>query len=131
MVNQEVKLLALLARADGRVDDRERKLIYSIGAAHKVSQEEIDYLLTSDQGIEDFEELSKDEKFEYLYHLIKLMKVDGRVFDEEIQFCMDAARRLGYELRAVLELYPHIHANIEIPMEKRKIRKLADNYLRN
>ena len=52
----------------------------------KKVEEEIKELLNQPEPIPDLQHLSEDERFEYLYMVIQLMKVDGQVFKSEIVF---------------------------------------------
>ncbi len=51
------------------------------------------------------------------------MKVDGKIFDEEISYCMNMAKKLGYPLEAVMDLYSQVHANVKLKSEIQKIKR--------
>lgn len=122
-MSKRLSVLISLAKTDGTIDDKEMALIMRIGHAHGFSDVQIaDFIEKSDPADVDFDILNPEEKFETLYDLVHLMKVDGRVFDEEIFFCMNMARKLGYPMEAVMDLYGLVHANVKLTSEIQKIK---------
>ncbi len=122
MSRTSLAILIELANRDGNIDETERKLIYQIGAAHNHSEEEIEEIINNTPTI-DYDLLSNDERFEMLYDLVRLMKVDGKIFDEEILYCLDVARRLDYPMEAIMELYGLVHANLKLTTEIKLLKR--------
>lgn len=129
MIDQQLKLLARLAGSDGSIDDSELKLIQNLGSAHGLDESEVADIIKEPQGEIDYKDLSDDERFDYLYNLVHLMKVDGEVYNQEIEFCERIAKKLGYQLAAVYEIYPHVHPRVKIPDEIRRLRQTVGKYL--
>ena len=127
MFKNNLSILIELANQDGEIDEKEQKLIYQIGEAHGLTSEEIQELIDSPSKV-DYTTLTDDERFDMLYNLVRLMKVDGKIFDEEILYCLDAAKRLSYPLEAIMELYGLVHANLKLTSE---IHGLKRKYTRN
>ncbi|MCR9067165.1 MAG: TerB family tellurite resistance protein, partial [Cytophagales bacterium] len=109
MFTKQLKVLATLANADGEISKREIMLMEKIGRAHGMSLDEIHAAIASPEKVKDFSDLSVDEKFELLYDIVQLMKIDNKVFNEEILYCQKIATKLGFSLEAVMEIYPHIN----------------------
>lgn len=122
MSNTSLAILIELANRDGEIDDSELRLINQIGQAHNHTEEEINELIKNTPTI-DYDKLTDDERFEMLYDLVRLMKVDGKIFDEEILYCLDVARKLGYPMEAVMELYGLVHANLKLTSEIRILKR--------
>lgn len=122
MSRTSLAILIELANRDGEIDASERRLIHQIGQAHDHDEEEINELIKNTPAI-NYGKLSNDERFEMLYDLVRLMKVDGKIFDEEILYCLDVARKLGYPMEAVMELYGLVHANLKLTSEIRIIKR--------
>lgn len=129
MIDQQLKLLARLAGSDGSIDESELQLIQSLGNAHGLKEKEISEIIKKPQGKIDYKGLTDDERFDYLYNLVHLMKVDGEVYNQEIEFCERIAKKLGYQLAAVYEIYPHVHPRVKIPDEIRKLRQTVGKFL--
>jgi len=125
-----IKLLINLAKADGQIAEREKNFLINIGRAHGVYPDEIYPLLT--QRHENFvpENLSDDEKFELLFSLIQLMKLDERMYKEEIAFCGQVATRLGYDKNVMFEMLTQVKSAAMAPAEKQALKKLTSDYLR-
>ena len=124
----ELNVLINLAASDKSVADRESKLIHLIGKANGFSKDEIDTMLANPQPIGDISTLTPDEKFEHLYHLIQLMKMDGLVFRSEIVFCEQIAERLGYKRGVVGELSQHIYSDPSITADRDMLKGKADKF---
>lgn len=118
-----------MAGSDGSVDEIELKLIRNLGAAHGLSEEEVAQIVREPQGEINYQHLTEDERFDYLYNLVHLMKVDGEVYNQEIEFCERIATKLGYRLAAVYEIYPHVHPRVKIPDEIKKLRTKVSKFL--
>lgn len=126
----ELNVLINLAASDKNVAAREAKLIHLIGKANGISKEDIDTMLEQPQPISNINSLTTEEKFEHLYYLIQLMKMDGQVFRSEIIFCERIAERLGYKKGVVGELSQHIYSDPTITADRDMLRKKAEKYLR-
>ncbi|MEQ8581989.1 MAG: hypothetical protein RIC30_16390 [Marinoscillum sp.] len=119
----QISILIHLASMDGAIDDTEKGLISRIGMAHGLSEEELKEYFDNPPEKIDFSTLSEDESFDTLYNLVHLMKVDGKIFDEEIGYCMNMAKKLGYPMEAVMDLYSQVHANVKLKSEIQKIKR--------
>lgn len=127
MSKTQLSVLINLANTDGQIDESEKRLISKIGRAHGMSPEEIDYMILHPVDKVDLSSLSNEDRFETLYNLVHLMKVDGEIFDEEIMYCLNMARKLKYPLEAVMDLYGFVHANVKLTSEINKIKKKYDH----
>lgn len=119
----QLSVLINLANSDGQIDESEQTLIQKIGSAHGMSVEEIEELINHPIEKVDLNKLSSSDRFDTLYNLVHLMKVDGEIFDEEIMYCLNMARKLNYPLEAVMDLYGFVHANVKLTSEINKIKR--------
>lgn len=126
----ELNVLINLAASDKNVAEREAKLIHLIGKANGIPKEEIDRMLESPKPITSINTLTPEEKFEHLYYLIQLMKMDGQVFRSEIIFCEQIAERLGYKKGVVGELSQHIYSDPSITADRDMLKKKSEKYIR-
>lgn len=125
----ELNILINLAASDKSVAEREAKLIHLIGKANGIPKEEIDRMLQNPMPIGSIDTLTPEEKFEHLYFLIQLMKMDGQVFRSEIIFCERIAERLGFKKGVVGELSQHIYSDPTITADRDMLKKKADKYI--
>lgn len=130
MVREQLNVLINLAASDNQIDGAEAKLIQMIGQANGIPREEVDEMIKHPAPMGTLNTLSNDEKFEYLYHIVQLMKADGQVFKSEIVFCEQVAEQLGYKKGVVKELSSKIYSNPSITTDRTLLRKKADKYLK-
>jgi uncharacterized membrane protein YebE (DUF533 family) len=118
MITRQLNILIQLATIDGTLAGKERKLIEHIAKVNNVDDELIKKLLSQPEPIPDLQHLSEEERFEYLYMVIQLMKVDGQVFKSEIVFCENIAEKLGYKKKVVAELSKNIYSDPSITADR-------------
>lgn len=128
MALSQLKLLINLARIDGEVAEREQKYISNIGLANGVPAAEIAPLFTTDHELIIPSNLSNDERFEYIFSLVQLMKIDERLYQDEIRYCSQVASKLGYDQSVMFELMLHVKSVMEAN-ETESLKKLTAKYL--
>ena len=74
--------------------------------------------------------LNEQQRFEYIVSLVQLMKIDERLYQEEIVFCSKVASRLGYDRTVMFEMMYSVRAEMEAN-ELDALKKLASRYLRS
>ncbi|MGK7391892.1 MAG: hypothetical protein ACNS60_16195 [Candidatus Cyclobacteriaceae bacterium M2_1C_046] len=116
----QLKLLVNLARADGKIAEEEKQYIFNIGIANNVDKQEVENMLKADQQDQLPVNLSAEERFDILFKLVQLMKVDGKLFEEEIRYCSGIASRLGYREEVIFELM------LEVKSGKMKSDDISD-----
>ena len=129
MSNVHLNILIQLAKVDGVVVQEEIDLINEIGKAHGMTEEQISACFEEQHELSDLKGLSDDEKFEYVYSLVQLMKIDGRLYDEEIKFCGSVAAKLGYDEEVLFELMLKIYSDPHMSADKNEIKKKIQSYL--
>jgi uncharacterized tellurite resistance protein B-like protein len=126
---QQLKLLINLARADGDFDEKERQYIINIGQANHLLVAEILPLFSVEQDQIIPLDLTPEEKFDYIFSLIQLMKIDEKIYQNEIQYCARVASALGYRREVLVDLMLKIKT---VSMEKGEmdsLKKLTATYL--
>lgn len=128
MINKQLNILIQLATIDGSLAGKEKKLIEHLAKVNNVDDEVISKLLSQPEPIQDLEHLTEDERFEYLYMVIQLMKVDGQVFKSEIVFCENIAEKLGYKKKVVAELSKNIYSDPSITADRTMLIEKAKKF---
>jgi hypothetical protein len=128
-VNQ-LKLLISLAQIDGVVAAREKNYIINIGRAHGLYPDQIDALFERSHNIILPQDLTPDEKFSYLISMVQLMKIDERMYKEELIFCRTIATTLGYQPQALAELLVRVSQHEMSDEETSELKRLVQNYLK-
>ena len=117
-----------MAIIDRDLDEAEMNRIYEIGMANGLEKDEIRDMIERPQPIENLHPLTEDEKFEYLYAVVQLMKTDGKIFKSEIVYCQDLAEKLGYKRGVVAELSSKIYSDPTITSDRDHLREKAHQY---
>jgi hypothetical protein len=125
----QMKLLINLAQADGKVAERERNYIINIGRANGLFPDQIDPLLQRQHEVMVPHDLKDDEKFNCIYTLVQLMKIDERMYQEEIRFCSSIAVKLGYAQEVLFELMLHVK-NPQPQKEVNELKKITAKFLK-
>jgi uncharacterized membrane protein YebE (DUF533 family) len=128
MIERQLNILIQLATIDGKLATKERRLIEHIAKVSNIDDSLVHSLLNDPKPISDLSHLTEDERFEYLYLVIQLMKIDGQVFKSEIVFCEQIAERLGYKRKVVAELSKNIYKDPSITADRQMLKDKAAKY---
>lgn len=128
MALEQLKLLVNLARIDGDVAEREKKYISNIGLANHIPTQDVLPLFEKSHEIVVPANLTREQRFDYIFSLVQLMKVDERLYQDEIKYCSKIASRLGYDEEVMFELMLHVRSFME-KGEMQNLRKLTEKYL--
>jgi hypothetical protein len=129
MVLPQLKLLISLAQIDGSVAEREQNYIINIGRANGIYPDEVTPLFEQRHPLVVPSNLTNETKFEYIFSLVQLMKIDERMFKEEMLFCSKIASKLGYDQGVMLDLIRHVKGATMATNEMEALRKLTEKYL--
>jgi hypothetical protein len=127
----QMKLLINLAQVDGTVADRERNYIINIGRANGIYPDQVVPLFDQKHEMIVPGDLSADQKFSYIFSLVQLMKIDERMYKEEIIYCSQVATKLGYDHQVMYDLMLHVKASLMGEKEMEALRKLTEKHLKN
>jgi uncharacterized tellurite resistance protein B-like protein len=125
-----MKLLINLAKADGQVADKEKNYLINIGRANGIYPDEIYPLFTQSHEVLVPADMNDDQKFDLIFTLIQLMKLDERMYREEIAFCGQVASRLGYNKQAMFELLSQVRSAGMDASEMDSLKQLTQNFLK-
>lgn len=121
-----ISLLVHLAKIDGEVSPSELEKINQIGKSHGLKDDEIDQIINNPEPIEINTALTDDQKFEYISTLVDLMKVDGKLYLEEIKFCSLMAAKLGYNEEVIYDLITEIYSDYQVNDQEWRKRKVQE-----
>lgn len=124
-----INVLVHLSMVDKHLAEEESKVIHKIGERNGLSTQQVDEIIKHPQPIPSLKDLHPEEKFEYLFNVIFLMKVDGKIFQSEIQFCEKVAIALGYKPGVIADLSVYIYSDENINTNKSFLRSIADRHL--
>ena len=126
----QMKLLISLAQIDGSVAEREKNYIINIGRANGIFPDEVHPLFDKRHELIIPQNLTNDQKFNYIFSLVQLMKIDERMYKEEILFCSKIASNLGYDQEVMFDLLLHVRTATMGDDEVETLKKLTEKYLK-
>lgn len=127
----QTQLLALinLAHIDEDFDENEKNLIFVIGKANGVAEAEIEALINAPHDNFNVEKLTEEDKFEILYNVVQLMKIDREVYLSEIKYCEELAIKLGYKKTVVSELSSKIYSDPSITADRDQLKNAIKKHV--
>ena len=134
-LKNHLKALIQLSIIDRDFDEPERTYIYTIGKANRIPEGEIDELVTETinekpDAVISYQGLMSEERFDFLYDIIQLMKIDGDVYLTEIRYCEGIAEKLGYDKKVVKKLSSLVYSDPAIKANREMLLKSANKYLK-
>ena len=134
-LKNHLKALIQLSIIDRDFDEPEKTYIYTIGKANRIPEDEIDDLVTETinekpDAVITYQGLMSEERFDFLYDIIQLMKIDGDVYLTEIRYCESIAEKLGYDKKVVKKLSSLVYSDPAIKANRDMLLKTANKYLR-
>lgn len=127
-IRSQLSMLIGLANIDNDFADDEKDMIYMVGKANGVEESEIEALLKNPEPLPEVSTMSDDEKFEYLFNVVQLMKIDKEVFLSEVKYCEEVAVKLGFKKAVIAELSSKIYSNPAITSNKESLKKAVMKY---
>lgn len=127
-IRAQLSALITLANADGEFSGEEKQLIYMIGKANRLKEEEIDDLVENPEELPPLSTMTDDEKFDYLYNVVQLMKIDSQVYLSEIKYCEDIAEKLGFKKKVIGALSKQIYSDPAITANVENLKKAVKKY---
>ena len=128
-VEDQISLLVHLSKVDKFVAAEESELIHKIGKRAGLSEDQVEVIIDNPRPVQNLRDLPPDEKFTYLYDVIQLMKVDGKIYQTEIEFCEKIAVKLGYKPGVIADLSAYIYSDPSINTSRAYLRSIADQHL--
>ena len=127
-IKSQLSMLIGLANADEDFADNEKDLIMMIGKANGVTEEDIMKLIETPEPMPSLTALSDDEKFDFLYYVVQLMKVDSQVYLSEIKYCENIAEKLGFKKKVISLLSSKIYSDPTITTDRARLQADAMKY---
>ncbi len=127
-IKAQLSTLVQLASADGEFSGDERQMIYMIGKANNIKEEEIDDLVSNPIPLPSVSTMTDEDKFDYLYNIVQLMKIDSQVYLSEIKYCEDIAEKLGFNKKVIGALSKQIYSDPSITSNVDSLRKAVKKY---
>lgn len=122
-----------MSLVDNNLDPKEQKMIYALAKANKIPESEIEevfnyHLKHAKHEMPSITNISDEDKFDYLFNIVQLMKVDAQVYLSEIKFCQELAEKLGFKKNVIKELSAKIFSDPTLTSDKDGLRDMVMKY---
>lgn len=124
-----IKGLVALAKCDNKIAKSEIECIYKIGEKKGLSRTDIYSIMRENQSGKLIIPESMDDRFEMLYDMIDVMLADGIIDDQEMDFCIDLAEKLGVRSATCGVLVTKMTSGMQSGIKKEKLYKDATPFL--
>ena len=127
-IKAQLSTLIELAKIDGEFDGQEKLHILMLGRANGLSETEIKDIVKNPVPMPDVHLLSSDDKFDYLFNIIQLMKIDQEVYKSEIHHCEKLAEKLGFKTKVVSAISSQVYSDPSISADIDALKKAVKKY---
>ncbi|WP_026462665.1 hypothetical protein [Adhaeribacter aquaticus] len=121
--------LGELAKVDGHIDATELNYIVTIGQKNGLKPEEVRSLIANAGSFKHHVPDNDSERFDQIYDLVEMMLADGIVDDNEMEFCVDMAVKLGFRKAIVGVLVRKISMGVKDGLSREQIKQESQNFL--
>ncbi|MGV3640887.1 MAG: TerB family tellurite resistance protein [Adhaeribacter sp.] len=118
-----------MAKVDGHLDPSELNYIIAIGQKNGFKAEEVKSLVANSQNSHFHLPENDTERFDQIYDLVEMMLADGIVDDNEMEFCMEMAAKLGFRRAIVGMLVRKITLGVKDGLSRDLIRTETQAFL--
>ena len=126
-----LNILVHLAKSDGHVSGEEKTMISRIGRENSLGPDEIELLINEPKPVGEIEDLPKEAKLELIIDIIRLMKIDNEVHQQEIKFCESISVKLGYNAEVVKDLSAHISNSAQENSNKKLLNEIINKFYKS
>lgn len=89
--------MVLIAKADGVITEDERNLLHKMGNSLSLSEEQVAEIIKNPNKLSIVPPVSREERFEQMIELVRVVQVDGKIDDKEMDVLSRVAVGIGYE----------------------------------
>ncbi|PRY08900.1 hypothetical protein CLV24_12068 [Pontibacter ummariensis] len=121
--------LGALAKIDGHLDPTEMNFIISIGTKNGMKAEEVRHLISNSAESDCPSPSNDSERFDQIYDLVEMMLADGIVDENEMDFCISMAAKLGFKKSIVGVLVRRITTGVKDGLTRDSIKRDTQSFL--
>lgn len=122
-IKSQLSTLIQLAKIDGEFAGEERELIMMLGKANGLAEKDIMDLVDNPEPLPPLSTMSDDDRFEYLYNIVQLMKIDSQVYLSEIKYCEELAEKLGFKKSVISKLSSRVFSDPSITSNREALKR--------
>ena len=121
--------LVQLAQADGKISKSESGLLIKIGERKGVSAEEVFEMVDASDDFFYKKPENDAQRFDQLYDLVEMMRIDGEVSPKELIYTTDIAEKMGIRKAVAWILVQSLVDGMALELPKEELKAKAAEYL--
>ncbi len=121
--------LAALAKADGHIDEREMSFIITVGKKNGMAAADVRKIVAGNTNCLSDLPSTDSERFDQIYDLVEMMLSDGIVDENEMDFCIMMAEKLGFRKAIVGVLVRKISQGVKDGLPEDRIKEESLSFL--
>ncbi|MEQ8360341.1 MAG: hypothetical protein RH860_12695 [Cytophagales bacterium] len=125
LIDKHLSNLVYLAKIDDHFDQSEKDLVYKIGFKSGLNAKQIDQLIDRAEDIDIVVPDNEEDQFEYLFNVVQMMMIDGKLYQKELDYCVEVAIRLGFKKIIVTVLIRAIEDGLKLGLDVDSIKREA------
>ncbi len=122
-IKSQLSALIQLAKIDGDFAGEEKALIMMLGKANGITEEEVMHLVDNPEPLPPLSTMTEDDRFEYLYNIVQLMKIDSQVYLSEIKYCEELAEKLGFKKSVIAKISSRVFTDPSITSNRESLKR--------
>ncbi|MBN1294674.1 MAG: TerB family tellurite resistance protein [Candidatus Latescibacteria bacterium] len=107
-----ISILSSLAAVEGTFNKEEQEFLKKIAREWSIKEEQLEEIFSAAPSEDLTIAEDEEERIDQLAALIGMMMVDGKIFDEEFQFCSMIAKKFGFKKGIVNDIITDILENL-------------------
>lgn len=127
-IKSQLSTLIQLAKIDGDFAGEEKNLILILGKANGLGEAEVMDLVENPEPLPPLSTMTEDDRFEYLYNIVQLMKIDSQVYLSEIKYCEELAEKLGFKKTVISKLSSRVFSDPAITSDREALKREVRKY---
>lgn len=128
-IKSHIVNLAALAKADGHIDEREMSFIVAVGQKNGMRAAEVRNVVANSGSVNLLLPDNDSERFDQIFDLVDMMLADGVVDDNEMDFCINMACKLGFRTAIVGVLVRKISMGVKDGLPREQIKEETQSFL--
>ncbi|MCC2546546.1 TerB family tellurite resistance protein [Hymenobacter sp. BT175] len=128
-VKSHLMNLVTLAKADGHIDEREMSFIVAVGKKNGLRADDVRSIIANANAPALVLPDNDSERFDQIFDLVDMMLADGVVDDNEMDFCIDMAEKLGFRKAIVGVLVRKISLGVKDGLPREQIKEESQSFL--
>lgn len=121
--------LISIAMADGKIDDSEKEYLLALAQQYSITEEKVQHMLDSPEHYVFTAPYNKEERLNQLKEIIRILLIDNKITQNEINLCKKYAVALNYNPSIVVKLTNLLESYMNKPFDIYDVLSVVDDLM--